>query len=43
MRVHTAEPQEIWADGEAIGQTPALIQTIPAALDLLVPAKKDTR
>ncbi|MFQ5422429.1 MAG: diacylglycerol/lipid kinase family protein [Phycisphaerae bacterium] len=42
MRIHTAQPQEIWADGEVIGRTPAVIQTIPAALNLLVPARPNT-
>jgi diacylglycerol kinase (ATP) len=35
----TAEqPMELWASGERVGQLPARVETLPRALDVLVPA-----
>ncbi len=33
------DPLEIWADGERIAQTPATIEAVPAALNVIVPKK----
>ncbi len=34
----TQQPAEIWADGECIGETPATIDIVPAAVRVMLPA-----
>ncbi|HEY3244504.1 MAG TPA: diacylglycerol kinase family protein, partial [Phycisphaerae bacterium] len=37
LRIESATPQEIWADGEFHATTPATIEVLPGALRMLVP------
>ena len=37
LRIESAMRQEIWADGEHIGQTPATIEVVPHAIEVLLP------
>lgn len=37
VRIDSSVSQEIWADGEMVGKTPATIEIVPGALDMLVP------
>jgi diacylglycerol kinase (ATP) len=38
VRIETAEPMDIYADGEFIGQTPADIRVVPQAMRVITPA-----
>lgn len=38
LRIDADEPVELWADGERIGQTPALIEVAPGAVEVMLPA-----
>jgi diacylglycerol kinase (ATP) len=38
--IETDAPAEIWADGERIARTPAVIEVVPDALEVIVPARK---
>lgn len=38
VRIESSERQEIWADGELIGATPAAIEVVPGAVRVVVPA-----
>jgi diacylglycerol kinase family enzyme len=37
LQIESSTPQEIWADGEFIATTPATIEVLPGALQMLVP------
>ena len=39
VRVTTDRPAEIWADGERLTTTPALIEALPQAIDVLAPPR----
>ncbi len=38
LTIEAAEPQEVWADGEFVAQTPVTIEAVPNALEMMVPA-----
>ena len=38
LRIETAERMDIYADGEFIGQTPAVVRVVPQALRVITPA-----
>ena len=39
MEVHSTVPLSIWADGERVASTPTVIEIVPKALSVLVPAE----
>ncbi|NLE76633.1 MAG: diacylglycerol kinase family lipid kinase [Chloroflexi bacterium] len=43
MEIHPARPLPIHADGDFIGYTPAVIDVVPKALDVLLPASAPAR
>lgn len=38
LTIDADTPQELWADGEAIAETPVTIRVVPGAIDVVVPA-----
>jgi len=38
VRIESEERQEIWADGELVGETPAVIEVVPGVVRVVVPA-----
>ncbi len=38
LEITSEQPTEVWADGEPIGHTPILLEAVPQALHVLVPA-----
>jgi YegS/Rv2252/BmrU family lipid kinase len=41
VRIRTPSPRRVQADGDVIGMTPATVELIPKAIDILVPAARD--
>ncbi|MCZ6682122.1 MAG: diacylglycerol kinase family lipid kinase [Planctomycetota bacterium] len=41
LRIESDAPHEIWADGEPIAKTPATIEIVPSAVEVLLPIESD--
>ncbi len=42
VEIDACRPLELWADGERVGSIPAVIEVIPGAIELVLPADRDT-